>query len=204
MKTEAGVQTVVVGGLPQTGPMQGVAGTKGANILAVGDAVPDGNLLYASVEETILLNFTYLYDNNSFPDALTLLQDPPLKLDTSKVEFNFRNQVRKVDPVTPLQFVYEAADCRIFYTFENLKNYEVLWQNAADALWGNGSLCVKGSTGQPSSKPNVTMLTGGPNGTSNGTGTQPTYVLSSAGATSSWGIGSVFLAVGFAFAGAVL
>lgn len=204
MKTDVGVKSVVVGGLPSTGPMQGVAGTKGSNILAVGDTIPNDDLLFASIEETIILNYTYLFDNTSFPDALTLLEDPPLKLNTAKVTFNFKNQVRQNDPVTPLQFVYEAADCRIFYTFENLKSYEVLWQNAADSLWGNGSLCVKGSTGQPSSKPNVTTLTGGPNGTANRTGTQPTYVPSSAGATLSWGIGSALLAVGFAFAGAVL
>jgi hypothetical protein len=204
MKTEVGVKSVVVGGIPSNGPMQAVAGTKGANILAVGGPIPDTQL-FAEVEASVLLNIT-LADNKTFPGVGSLLSDPPINIDTQNVKVNLRNQVRKSDPGTPLQFVYEAADCRIFYTFENLMNYEVLWQNAADALWGNGTLCVKGSTGQPSSRPNVTTITGGPNGTANGngTGTKPSYTPASAGATMSWGVGTTVLAVGFAFAGALL
>lgn len=207
MKTEAGVKSVVVGGLPVAGPMQGVAGTKGANILDVGGSIPDEDLLYAAVEESVLLNLTLLFDDTDFPDVLSLLDDPSINVNPSKVSVNLRNQVRKSDPVTPLQFVYEASDCRIWYTAANLKSYEVLWQNAADALWGNGSLCVSGSTNQPSSKQNVTSLTTGPtSGSTNatGTGSKPNFVTASGGATFSWGVGATVLAACFAFAGAFL
>ncbi|KAJ6151274.1 Peptidase S41 family protein [Penicillium chermesinum] len=46
---------------------------------------------------------------------------------------------------TPLQFVYEAAECRRFYTLENYMQQETVWQAAAKAMFGNGG-CVKGST----------------------------------------------------------
>lgn len=59
---------------------------------------------------------------------------------------NLRDQVRQGQD-TPLQFVYEAADCRIFYTTQTWYNYSLLWQYAADATWTNPALCVKGSTG---------------------------------------------------------
>jgi hypothetical protein len=205
MKTEVGVKSVVVGGLPATGPMQAVSGTKGSQVFQVGTDLPDDDKLKAAVETAVLLNLTNL-DTKTFPDVLSLLDDPPLNVDPSKTQVNLRNQARKTDPSIPLQFAYEAADCRIFYTAENLKNYEVLWQNAADALWGNGTLCVKGSTGHPSSG-NVTNITGGPNSTTvgngNGTGNRPT-VPASVGATVNWGVSTMVLAVGLAFAGALL
>lgn len=50
---------------------------------------------------------------------------------------------------TPLEFVYEAADCRLFPTLESLLSPTPLWKLAVDAKWGNGS-CVAGSTGDPS------------------------------------------------------
>jgi len=205
MKTEVGVKSVVVGGLPTTGPMQAVSGTKGSQVLAIGDDIPDDQQLLAAVEEAVLLNLTNL-DEKTFPDVLSLLDSPPLDVNPSNTKVNLRNQARKSDPSIPLQFVYEAADCRIFYTAENLKNYEVLWQNAADALWGNGALCVKGSTGHPSSG-NVTNITGGPNstivGNGNGTGNRP-IVQASVGGTLSWGVSTAVFAVGLAFAGALL
>ncbi|KKY31337.1 putative peptidase s41 family protein [Diaporthe ampelina] len=59
---------------------------------------------------------------------------------------NLRDQVRQ-DDETPLQFTYEAADCRIFWTPKTIFSYAALWQYAADAIWSNASLCVSGSTG---------------------------------------------------------
>lgn len=47
----------------------------------------------------------------------------------------------------PLQFVYEAANCRIFYTPQTIFNYTNLWMYAADATWKKPELCVQGSTG---------------------------------------------------------
>ncbi|CAF9927474.1 hypothetical protein IMSHALPRED_007227 [Imshaugia aleurites] len=44
------------------------------------------------------------------------------------------------------QFVYDAADCRIFYTFETWSDYSQLWTYAVNAA-NDPKLCVAGSTG---------------------------------------------------------
>ena len=51
---------------------------------------------------------------------------------------------------TTLQFLYEAADCRIFYTPSTFSNYTNLWTYAANATWWTPQLCVEGSTGRAS------------------------------------------------------
>lgn len=61
-------------------------------------------------------------------------------------DINLRDQVRKGGDI-PLQFVYEAATCRIFYTPKTFYNYTALWTYAADAMWNNVALCVQDSTG---------------------------------------------------------
>jgi hypothetical protein len=64
-------------------------------------------------------------------------------------DLNLRDQIRK-DSDIPVQFVYEAANCRIFYTPATFYNMSNLWQYAADAIWTNPSLCVTNSTGYAS------------------------------------------------------
>jgi hypothetical protein len=78
---------------------------------------------------------------------------------------NFRNNIRIGDTsVTPLQFVYEAADCRIWYTPEMLYDPTFLWSRVASIAFASNytygtpytsPYCVQGSTNQP------TSLTGG-------------------------------------------
>ena len=48
---------------------------------------------------------------------------------------------------TPLQFKYEAADCRIYYTVSNIYNMTRLWHDVAAAAFEDSSLCVDGSQG---------------------------------------------------------
>lgn len=69
---------------------------------------------------------------------------PSRSIDFTQVQyggFNYADQVRKGE-YFPLQFTYEAADCRIFYTKATWNNFTALWQHAAAATWSNGSLCV--------------------------------------------------------------
>jgi hypothetical protein len=78
---------------------------------------------------------------------------------------NFRNNIRIGDEsVTPLQFVYEAADCRIWYTPEMIYDPTSLWSRVASIAFASNytygtpytsPYCVHGSTNQP------TSLTGG-------------------------------------------
>jgi hypothetical protein len=62
---------------------------------------------------------------------------------------NLRDQVRKGEEI-PLQFLYEAADCRIFYTPQTVYNFTALWHYAAEAIWEDTSKCVLQSTGYSS------------------------------------------------------
>ena len=130
MHHQAGVKTVVVGGKPSYGPMQAPAGTRGARSYTLGHLNQD-------------INITKRLNNNT---AILL---PARELDywISYASVNLRDQIREDQAGIPLQFVYEAADCRIFYTKDTYNNYSNLWQYAADAIWSDPPKCVKGSAG---------------------------------------------------------
>ncbi|TKA44043.1 hypothetical protein B0A54_04809 [Friedmanniomyces endolithicus] len=130
MKTQAGVHAITVGGRKQYGPMQWVG-------------APKLNLFepYANLQSSVL-------------HALSRLSNP------NAGRANFENNIREGDDsVTPLQFVYEAADCRFFYTADMILDQSLVWQRTYDLKWGNGT-CVQGSTGDPSSVsgPNSTYI----------------------------------------------
>lgn len=134
MHRQAGVKIVVVGGRPTTGPMQGVAAGRGARSYSL--SVLDANIVFVQ----------NLLASASSPDA-GFLPNRTTANDVYIVDagINLRDQIRQDDEV-PLQFTYEAADCRIFWTPKTIFNYAALWQYAADAIWSNTSLCVSGST----------------------------------------------------------
>lgn len=72
------------------------------------------------------------------------MENFPLSLLDASV--NLRNAYVEDDTETPLQFVYEAAECRRFYTLENYFRQESVWRAAAEAMFRDGG-CVEGSTG---------------------------------------------------------
>lgn len=62
------------------------------------------------------------------------------------------------DSQTPLQFIFEPANCRIYYDFTTANQPHKLWEYVADIAW-KGKKCAWGSMNT-----NVTV-----NGTSNST-----------------------------------
>ncbi|KAI9737565.1 MAG: hypothetical protein M1834_009720 [Cirrosporium novae-zelandiae] len=145
LKSQAQLNSIVVGGRPKNAPMQAVGGTKGAEVL------------------TISTLQGYTFDALAIKDApkgmtLPSLKDAPLaytNLTTTGPSVNARNNYRVGDDTnTPLQFVYEAADCRIFHTVDDLFDISALWTRAGNVAWGNGR-CVPGST-------NTTTSSAGP------------------------------------------
>lgn len=59
--------------------------------------------------------------------------------------FNLRNNMHDGDGTfTPLQFQYEAANCRLFYTKEDIYDISGLWRRVQSAVW-RGQPCVEGS-----------------------------------------------------------
>ena len=148
MHHEAGVRTIVVGGRPNIGAMQAVAGTRGALAYSSDDIDND------------------IYQATTFNSSVA--KDLPLSHVAESLQFwlthagiNLRDQIRKGETENfPQQFAYEAADCRIYWTYSTFNNFRNLWQYAADATWTNPDLCVKYSRNYHSS---VGTDTVGPN-----------------------------------------
>lgn len=64
---------------------------------------------------------------------------------------NLKDNTRQGDQtVTPLEFIHEAADCKLFYTAAMVNDVTNVWKGAADAMF-NGQGCVEGSEGDPTS-----------------------------------------------------
>lgn len=162
MRTQAGVRSVVVGGLPSSAgaPAVGVGGTKGAETLHF-DQVADK----AAAVRALL-------DNSDADDGAwqrwsgvlggagvdAVANSSTVRRRTAKdggslnAQINYRNNYRQGDDSgVPLQFVRDYADCRLWYTVPMVYSPVPLWERVADAMWkdGDGGLaaCVAGSTG---------------------------------------------------------
>lgn len=134
MHHEAGVQTVVVGGRPANGPMQAPCGSRGARFYST---------------ETLDSNIAYVAEINTTAGDFLPARTEDVYITYAGI--NLRDQIRKGENI-PLQFVYEAANCRIFYTPQTFYNYTNLWNYAADAIWSKPELCVKDSTGHATTR----------------------------------------------------
>ncbi|KAL8988066.1 MAG: hypothetical protein Q9177_002799 [Variospora cf. flavescens] len=133
MHHEGGARTVVAGGQPVTGPMQTVGGSKGAQSY---DAFSLDNDIDVAVQF-----------NSSVQNLLPEGRDG-VDFIYAYAGFNLKDSIRRGED-TPLQFVYEPADCRIFYTHNTVYNYMNLWNYVIDAVYRNPSLCVSGSADPP-------------------------------------------------------
>lgn len=148
MKNFAGVKSIAFGGRPHFGPMTAVGGVKGAQSLDLESL----DSYFVELPHQIMRNYTTAL---SITEQRTFNQTAPigskhLPLALSNLNVNFRNAYSPGDHDTPLQFVSEAADCRLFYTADTLFNPERLWAAAADAMWGCDQ-CVQGSQNGPGS-----------------------------------------------------
>lgn len=214
MKTQAHVKTIVLGGRPIYGPMQGIGGVKGGPVFT-----------FTQLHDLAKQAREMITDEKALTELMrgsfgTLVKGgKPLKrasLDANGkpviAVLNVADNIRKGDTSgTPLEFVYEAADCRLFYTQEMMLDVKETWKRVGQAQWGantNGSslLCVKGSTGHPSAESREGIpwgVLGAANGTnaSHTSGTSPTASSSptagvSSGAASAMSASSVSLLVG--------
>jgi hypothetical protein len=136
MVHQAGVRTIALGGQPITGPMQAVGGTRGARSY---DA------------DSLDLDMQFVNDTIANHDAASRLPPRTSSVWFDYIGFNLRDQVRENDS-TPQQFKYESADCRLFYTLQNVYNTSQLWRDVAHAAWLDPSVCVMNSTGFPTGR----------------------------------------------------
>lgn len=139
-----GVRTIVFGGRPTEAPMQGVGGVKGGQSLGI-------NYLNGYIQQA---NKLIRDSTNTSTPLLTAAEWRSFNASSPSLapsyawsgSINLRNEYDPADDQTPLQFVYEAAECRLFYTIQNYLQRETVWQAAAKAMF-RGFGCVKGSTG---------------------------------------------------------
>lgn len=148
MRQRAGVKYISLGGRPREGITQAVGGVKGTNnypwtyIQALAQFTIQN--LSSTPEEAAQLNQTELHDywSNVPFDRASI---------GNAINVNFRDGIRDADlpdaTDIPLQFVYEAADCRILYTKEMTVDVTAIWKAVADTAWDDKSHCVAGSIG---------------------------------------------------------
>lgn len=136
LRVQAGVKSVALGGRPKPGPIQGIGGVKGANNFAYDYVQWLASLALETATPTQRqgANFT----------ALTELSLLPVNRSTD-TSINVRDNILRdnLQDGLPAQFVYEAADCRLYYEPAMVVDVAAIWEAAADAAWGDKS-CVSG------------------------------------------------------------
>ncbi|KAF2213186.1 hypothetical protein CERZMDRAFT_17713, partial [Cercospora zeae-maydis SCOH1-5] len=148
------IRSVVVGGRRQEGPMQYAGGVKGGQLTPMAQV---GAIVFVSLENATLsqqLDFERTFGQQLIVAAIAALSrayyNPEGTIASLLASINFRNTIREGDPsATPLQYVYDAASCRVFYTAAMYGSQELLWERVYESAWEDGS-CVAGSTGHPS------------------------------------------------------
>jgi len=163
MKEQGHVQTIAIGGRPRNEPMQGVGGTKGAQLLRFDSIVQHmqttlriTSILHGAEAAQQLLQRTAV--GNLLNTSQIYIRSAHFSGDgRSNGAVNSLDNLSRGDPTaTPLEFVYEAADCRLFYTRESFFSPVPLWEMAVDTKWGDKK-CVHGSMGHATS---IGMITG--------------------------------------------
>jgi hypothetical protein len=139
IRQQGKVSTIAIGGrLRNKGPIQGVGGTKGTQVLNWGQILGDVTkaFAYATPEQKEMLS------NSSAAQFNSLL--PLYRASNGLAAINYRDGLRKGDPnQTPLEFLVEPTDCRLYYTPDMTVNMATVWKAAADAKW-RGKKCVAG------------------------------------------------------------
>lgn len=159
LHTQANVRTVAIGGVPRNAPMEGIGGVRGGPIQNVEMLLQWASVAYTNAEPEISAkwNDTALGAFYSIGNCEGLLKRAAYSSNKASANVNNADSFRIGDATqTPLEFVYDPADCRLFYTHQMVKNVTNTWQGVADAMWGseNGIMkCVPGSTGARSSLP---------------------------------------------------
>ncbi|KAF2797233.1 hypothetical protein K505DRAFT_269916 [Melanomma pulvis-pyrius CBS 109.77] len=158
LKNQGGVRTIAIGGQPKFGPMQGIGGTKGAQSFEWDDVQTRTQVIYflGSPDQQREWNKT---DLGKTAWATSLFMRSAYSGGRAAGGINLRDNLRRDDTSqTPLEFIYEAADCRMWYTAPMINDVTQVWKGVVDRMFTSGKGnstgvqgCVKDSTGDPSS-----------------------------------------------------
>lgn len=142
LRIQGGVKSVAMGGRPQEGPIQGVGGVKGAQVLDWSSV-----LAYNQVALELGGNIT----TDAQKAALSRYNDLAVNRSTAGA-INGRDQILRdnVDDGIPAQFIAEEADCRLYWTLPMITDITAVWKAVADSAW-NGAACAYGEISSPAS-----------------------------------------------------
>lgn len=142
MINQLNIKTVAVGGRPNAGKMQSVAGVEGAQVFPLDEisAAASAVMFLSPESEQEALNGTEL-GIIAEGYAISRAANPD-----SPGAVNGKNAFSMTDAETPLQFLYQPANCRFFYTAPMIYGPEEVWKRAVDATWTDpAKFCVDGS-----------------------------------------------------------
>lgn len=147
LRIQGGVQSVVLGGRPQYGPMQGVGGIKGAQSLEYQNIFDISQQVIAMTKD------------EDIKSSLSRYTSLPLRRSTSS-GVNGRDQILRdnVHDGVPAQYITENADCRLYWTAPMVVSVSEIWKAAADAAF-NGARCLDGGIAGSSSTKRVAPVT---------------------------------------------
>ncbi|KAI1754864.1 hypothetical protein F4782DRAFT_463688 [Xylaria castorea] len=171
MTNVGGVRALTFGGRPRSEPMQVMGGVRGAQAYEFSDIDNDIAVGASLVnnDSSLLTKAQLTLAENVLPLGLKNL---PLVIYGGGL--NLRNAYQEGADHLPLQFDYQASDCRLFYTAKNIANPASTWTDARDAIWGDAG-CVTNSTGGRGSledrSKNMNNGSGSGNSTNSGNGT---------------------------------
>lgn len=132
LRIRAGVKSVAFGGRPTQDAIQGVGGIKGSQVLDFSSIYQYIRNAYSATKDIATRKEFDRYTTTSWYRA-------------SHAGVNVRDTILRdnIDDGTPSQYVYEAADCRKYWTNDMVNDVANVWKAAADAAFHGGS-CVSG------------------------------------------------------------
>ncbi|KAI8251068.1 Peptidase s41 family protein [Colletotrichum sp. SAR11_239] len=139
---------VTVGGRPENKPIETVAGSKGGEVIPI---YRFAQYATAALNVSSAVGLSSIQSNDGTLSAIANVPNVAIRVGDSSSRAQTQDQIRKGDKTaTPLQFIYEAADCRIFYTAGSYADPVEAWKQVWSA-YSDSSKCVEGSTGDKSS-----------------------------------------------------
>lgn len=134
------ISTTVIGGRPRLGPMQPVAGSEGAGFMYMQNMSDTARLAFELASPELQREIKAKKDS----DLVTLAEGYAVRRGSGTV--NSKNNFSPHDPATPLQFLYQPANCRLFWTRQMISDPELVWKRTVDGTWTDPSgVCVEGS-----------------------------------------------------------
>jgi hypothetical protein len=133
---EQGVRTIALGGRPLQAPMQAVGGVKGS-------LVQEWSII--GLLANVSMQLAEDAGEIRIPDGVPNLVGSTLNPDAMSGSLNLFNAYTRNNSDMPVQFLYEAANCRRFYTLDTMRNMSHMWESIADVAW-HGAKCAPGSS----------------------------------------------------------